>query len=71
MEFKEGMEVTHISHGKGIIVDVDKLDTNSVTVEFHDVPSGWVNPLRVSKNCLKIKMKCTACGNKCFDGISR
>ena len=54
MEFKEGMKVEHTNHGKGIIIEVDKFDLDSVTVEFDIEPSGWGNSLRVSKNCLKI-----------------
>ena len=54
MEFKEGMKIEHVSHGKGVIIDIDKLDLDSVTVVFDIEPEGWGNPLRVSKNCLKI-----------------
>jgi len=67
MKFKEGMRVKHVSHGKGIILDVDKLDFDSITVEFDVEPEGWGNPLRVSKSCSKIMMKCTACGQECFE----
>jgi len=67
MEFKEGTRVKHISHGKGTIVDVDRLDLDSITVEFDVEPEGWGSPLRVSKSCSKIIMNCTACGNECFE----
>jgi len=69
MEFKKSMRVKHVSHGKGIVVDVDKLDLDSITVEFDVEPEGWGNPLRVSKSCSKIMMKCTACGNECFEDV--
>ena len=69
MKFKEGMRVKHVSHGKGIVLDVDKLDLDSITVEFDVEPEGWGNPLRVSKSCSKIMMKCTACGNECFEDV--
>ena len=67
MEFKEGMRIKHVSHGKGIVIDVDKLDLDSITVEFDVEPELWGIPLRVSKSCSKIMMKCTACGNECFE----
>lgn len=54
MEFKEGMKVEHVNHGKGTVTDVDKFDLDSVTVEFDVEPEGWGNPLRVSKACLKV-----------------
>jgi len=41
MNFKKDMRVKHVSHGKGIVLDVDKLDFDSITVEFDVEPEGW------------------------------